>query len=63
MSYPSDNFPTPYDLYDGDDARRVAHICEGCTADIMEGDDYYDLHGEPYCENCVHDMRKVAEHD
>lgn len=63
MSYPSDNFPTPYDLYDGAESGTQADICEGCGQPIYVGEDYYDINGEPYCEDCVHDMRKVAERD
>lgn len=39
----------------------VVHSCISCGADIEEGEDYYDLDGEPWCESCVNGSRKVAE--
>jgi hypothetical protein len=27
----------------------------------VDGDDYYDIDGDCYCENCIHERRKTAE--
>lgn len=32
---------------------RVVFTCRGCGEDIVEGEDYYKVAGEPYCEECV----------
>lgn len=39
----------------------IIHRCCSCENDIFEGDDYYDLDGEPWCEDCVASSRKTAE--
>lgn len=38
-------------------------ICSGCGESIYEGEDYWDVLGEQYCEKCIDDMRGVAEYD
>jgi len=38
-------------------------ICSGCGEPIYDGDDYWDLVGEQFCEGCIEDSRKVAEYD
>ena len=35
--------------------------CVGCGSDIMDGDDYYDIDGDYYCEDCIDQRRKTAE--
>ena len=35
--------------------------CVGCGCIIMDGDDYYDIDGDYYCEDCMHERRKTAE--
>lgn len=35
--------------------------CVGCGIDIMDGDDYYDIDGDYYCEDCIYERRKTAE--
>ena len=35
--------------------------CKVCGADIFEGDDYYEIDGEYWCEPCVYDARRTAE--
>ena len=35
--------------------------CVGCGAVIMDGDDYYDIDGDYYCDECIHERRKTAE--
>jgi hypothetical protein len=38
-------------------------VCSCCGNDIIEGEDYWDIIGEQFCENCISDARKVAEYD
>ena len=38
-------------------------ICSGCGEPIFEGDDYWDILGEQWCEHCVDDRRSVAVYD
>ena len=38
-------------------------ICSGCGDDILEGDDYWDIMGEQWCEHCIDESKKVAEYD
>lgn len=38
-------------------------VCSGCGDDILDGDDYWDVLGEQFCENCIDSMRRVAEYD
>ena len=35
--------------------------CSNCRGEIREGDTYYDIDGEPWCEDCILDARKTAE--
>lgn len=36
-------------------------LCVNCDRKIFEGDDYYELDGEPWCEDCIEKSRKTAE--
>lgn len=36
-------------------------VCSGCGENILDGDDYYEVMGEQFCQNCIDDARKVAE--
>ena len=38
-------------------------ICSGCGQSIYDGDDYWDVLGEQYCEDCIARMRKEAVYD
>lgn len=38
-------------------------ICSGCGKPIYEGDDYYDILGEQFCEECVIRSCRVAEYE
>ena len=38
-------------------------VCSGCGDDICDGDDYWDIMGEQFCENCVDNARGVAVYD
>lgn len=39
----------------------VVHVCDQCGDPIYEGDDFYELNDEKWCEECVRDSRKTAE--
>lgn len=42
---------------------KPAFACVECGKDIYPGDNYYDLFGEPFCEECNGKLRKTAEGD
>lgn len=42
---------------------RAVFICSGCGERICEGDTYYDVLGEQWCEDCMEEMRWTAEYD
>ena len=42
---------------------RAIFVCSGCGQDIYEGEDYWDILGEQFCENCIDESRRVAEYD
>lgn len=37
--------------------------CAECGENILDGDEYYLLGGEYYCESCVRDSVRIAEVD
>jgi hypothetical protein len=37
-------------------------ICSGCGRTIYEGEDYYDLMGEQFCQDCINKARRVAKY-
>lgn len=39
------------------------YVCSGCSSIIRDGEDYWDIMGEQWCEGCIDDARKVAEYD
>lgn len=39
----------------------VAHECICCGRDIYEGEFYYNVDGEPWCEDCMQDCYGIAE--
>jgi hypothetical protein len=41
----------------------IVHRCIHCNAPIVEGEDYYDVDGEPWCEDCMKKCHKTAEVD
>jgi hypothetical protein len=44
------------------DEAKPVHICKhGC--EIYEGETYYEIDGNIYCENCIEESRKEAEFD
>ena len=36
-------------------------VCSGCGEEIVAGEDYWDILGEQFCENCIDDSRRTAE--
>lgn len=36
-------------------------VCSVCDADILDGDDYYNIDGEYWCADCIADARTTAE--
>lgn len=44
-------------------APKHVFVCSNCGHSIVEGEDYYDVLGEQFCEYCMQDMKKVAEYD
>ena len=41
--------------------KKVVCTCEGCGAEIYDGEDYFSVMGDAFCENCV--TRRTAEYD
>ena len=39
---------------------RTYTTCDWCGKSIIEGDEYYDIHGEILCAECVNECRKEA---
>lgn len=37
------------------------YVCSGCGHDIVDGEDYWDILGEQFCENCIDKSRRTAE--
>ena len=37
--------------------------CSLCGNDILDGDDYYEINGDYYCEDCIDERRRTAEVD
>lgn len=42
-------------------AKHVVDKCQYCNADIVEGEQYYDIMGVIVCEECIDAFRKTAE--
>ena len=38
-------------------------ICSGCSHEIYEGEDYWDIMGEQFCESCIEESRREAVYD
>jgi hypothetical protein len=39
----------------------VVCLCWQCGDEIYEGDNVYDINGEPWCERCIEDACHTAE--
>lgn len=35
--------------------------CDSCGTKIYDGEEYYELNGQYFCEDCVEEGRKIAE--
>lgn len=55
-------FPCNSRCPNADDPRAV-FVCSGCNHDIYEGEDYWDVLGEQFCQQCMDDAWRVAEYD
>ena len=44
-------------------AKKTFTTCDWCGGDILEGDEYYNIHGEVLCFDCVQDCLKRAEEE
>lgn len=42
---------------------RLVFICSGCGGHIVEGDNYWDILGEQFCEECIDKARQEAVYD
>jgi hypothetical protein len=42
---------------------KQVFVCSGCGGEIVEGDDYWDIMGEQFCESCIYGARKEAVYD
>ena len=38
-------------------------ICSGCGDNIYDGQAYWDIMGEQFCEHCIDESKRVAEYD
>ena len=38
-------------------------VCSGCGESIYEGEDYWDILGEQWCESCIDKAKGVAVYD
>lgn len=36
------------------------YVCSGCSRDIVDGEDYWDILGEQWCERCIDKARRTA---
>lgn len=41
----------------------AVYVCSGCGHDIYDGDEYWDIFGEQFCEDCIDDMKGIAVYD
>ena len=38
-------------------------VCSGCTHDILDGEDYWDIMGEQFCATCIENAKGTAEYE
>ena len=36
------------------------YVCSGCSKEIMDGEDYWEIMGEQWCEDCIDKARQTA---
>lgn len=41
----------------------MVFVCSGCGDSILDGDDYWDILGEQFCERCIDEAKGVAMYD
>lgn len=41
--------------------RKMVYLCECCLEPIRDGDGYYFVGGNCYCDNCIERNRFIAE--
>ena len=56
------HYKCPSQCPNAPEPKRV-FICSGCGGPIYDGDNYYDILGEQFCETCIEEARKEAEYD
>ena len=42
---------------------KPVFVCSGCGRTIREGEDYWDIMGEQWCESCIDEAKGTAEYD
>ena len=42
---------------------KAVFICSFCGVEIFEGDDYWDIMGEQFCEGCIDKARREAVYE
>lgn len=45
------------------DPPPIVTYCVKCHLPIREGADYFDVEGDPFCEDCMQSYRKIAGED
>lgn len=55
-------YPCPPRCPNAPEPPRV-FVCSGCGDDILEGDDYWDILGEQFCEDCIDASKREAVYD
>ena len=40
---------------------KPVFICSSCGEDILNGQDYWDVLGEQFCERCINRCHRIAE--
>ena len=38
-------------------------VCSGCSREILDGEDYWEILGEQWCEECIDKARQTARAD
>ena len=41
----------------------AVYVCSGCGDDIHDGEDYWEIMGEQFCEKCIKEARGIAVYD
>ena len=44
-----------------ENSASAVYICDSCSSEIYSGEDYYNLDGSIYCEDCIFEARREAE--